>query len=313
VAPQIIGELDIPEDVKNLVIDRTRAQPQSNEDWLIYWPSLLIAYEKLLNERTKECNDLNGRMAEQKAQHEKAILEKEQGLTAQWTEDLDNLKKEKGRLEEECRLKSSELESSKLEADKLRSRISELQGELSTTGKVRESEQSILTELRQRTEKIERMQVEILEVQNLSRYLRRWLQGYFDGRRRTNSEIRPVALLTSLINFSLCQMCFSIIEDRQSLLKAVANNIFRFTQKFEQSSGNDSDLAAARKSLIRLVPEVEAALKELKQTELGGTTHDDLLFQGFLGQLSTDTGKNLGPFFIDMDNQKNTLIRVNAS
>jgi len=312
-APQIIAELDFPDEVKNLVIDRTKARPQSKEDWLIYWPSLLIAYEKLLNERTKECSNLNQHIEEQKAQHEKAILEKQRDVEDRWKGAVDTLKKEQAKLAEECILKTSKLDRSNTEIDGLRGQITELKGELSTKGQVLESEQGRFTMLQQEAEKIQRMQAEILQVQNISRYLRRWLQGYFEGRRKTNSEIRPVALLTSLINFSLYQMCFSIIEDRQPLLKVMANNIFRFTQKFEQPTGNDSVLAAARASLIRLVPDVEAALKELRETDVGGETPDDTLFRGFLSQLSTDTGKNLDPFFIDVDRQKNTLVHVNAS
>jgi hypothetical protein len=100
-------------------------------------------------------------------------------------------------------------------------------------------------------------------------------------------------------------MCFSILEEHQPMRKAMAQNLITFARIFSKNAHYSSVLD----SLKRIDPNVETAFDG--QTNAAGSTIDDPLFQACLKSLQTDTGFNLGPFFID--EKENKINLVNAS
>lgn len=279
--------------------------PSKLEGLLEIWPNVLAAFAICLNKVMEERNSLETSLKDQGEKHAKAINDKECDLKKRWEIDkgkLDNINQE---LEEKYKQASSNLKSAESENQKLQSQVAKLLHQSAELKSAREVERSNYKEFDKKIG-------DILEVQQLSRDLRQWLQGYFYDA-NDKGEIRPVALLASLINYSLCQMCFSIIEEQPALRKVMASNIFRLTQQFDQRFNKVSDFKATLDYLGRLAPQVENVLASLEKTDRGGYTIDNQLFLGFLNRLKTDTGKDLSPFFIDMDKENKKLTFVNAS
>lgn len=301
-----VNGLKIPDEVQKALPPEPTLRLQTGEEWVQHWPALLSAFAQCLRERKEEYEGVSRSLKEQIEKHDKAVADKERALEITWKGRVTDLEKNNKKLEGDLQKMSSELERERSQVDSLQAQIRELHRATSTADEEKKATQNDLATLRRKV-------VEIQEVKLLSRDLRGWLQGYYDGQIEDGSEIRPVALLASLINFSLCQMCFSIIENEPSLTKVMAHNIFRLTERFEQRYGKDSDFVNARGYLSRIVPGVENTLEVLQKGDLGGDTLDDPLFRGFLSRLNTDTGKNLSPFFIDIDKHKKTLVHVSTS
>src|SRR6185295_19129396 len=101
-----------------------------------------------------------------------------------------------------------------------------------------------------------------------SRALRRWLQGYYfdhNSDSQGSGETRSVAVIATLINFSLCQMCFSIVEDLHNLREAVAHNILLLTRTFDRLEGEQFDFSHTYAYLNQIVPQIENPAKKMKQ------------------------------------------------
>ncbi len=121
---------------------------------------------------------------------------------------------------------------------------------------------------------LQRKAERIDEVQQLSYDLRRWLQGYYHESTREGNEIHPVILLSSLVNFSLCQMCFSIMDDSELLFNLMAHNL-RLVERFGQSSGGET--SELLKRLIRIAPKSADMLDSLKESDYTRGRMDDPL------------------------------------
>lgn len=148
----------------------------------------------------------------------------------------------------------------------------------------------------------------IKDVQQLSRYLRQWIQSYYDKQAHAREgDTRHVALLATLVNYSMYQLCFSIADDEKELRKALANNLHRCMERIN----TPNNYQAALDILKRIDPKAETALEELRH--VGGGTLDDRLIQSFLSTLKADSGLILSPFFIDLDPKQNRITLANAS
>ncbi len=297
-----LNGLKIPEEVENRVKQQVTIWPlQSPADWLAHWPNLLAAYDECLGMRENRCGELAQELEVQNKRHEEAIGKSE----GDCINNIASLKTEIEALKQTNEQRSRDLESARERVANLETEIGRVQSGSSAMQEKNQSAQAALTDLQSKID-------DIRKVLSISRTLRWWLQQFFDVRMRHYNEVRPVALLTSLINFSLCQLCFSIIEDQQSLRRVIAHNIYLVSQVLEKS-GDDRLVAAAagmREQLNCLAPQVEMAVIELKDAR-GGSETDSMLFREFLRQLKTDTEINLAPFFIGMDKQN--LVSVNAS
>jgi hypothetical protein len=248
--------------------------------------------------------DYAAEISKMKREHTAALSKQAADLKTSSEERYNEMDRKKKTAEKELIKVRSELEASTLKVTQLNGKVEALEGHLATarTEKKKASEDTVV--LQRKAERIE-------EVQRLSRKLRSWLQGYYGARVKENDDLRPVALLASLINFSLCQLCFSIMDDREKLCEVMAHNLLRLAERFEQSSGDE--FGEARSLLASIAPDGAGVLKDLKESNFTEGRLDDPLFRGFLSSLKADTGKNLSPFFIDIDKQENKLVRVNIS
>jgi hypothetical protein len=278
--------------VKKLISANPSICLESNEDWIEHWPSVV---EQLAAEGSRiqqGASDLKAKYDEVLEKHGRELNELEQRTNENWKgkvhsaeEDLRSLtathaktNSELSAADEKIRLLTQQLSEARDAHDKFRSGFTNLIG------------------------KKDRVQ----QLESLSSDLRRLIQGYFYEQRGKSGDMRPVGLVASLINFSLYQMCFSIMQDRSELTRAMAHNLLKLTQLFSSSPSRD----AVNTNLHQLDDRIEYFTREA--SSLADNTLDDALFRAILSDLKRDTGINLGPFFIDL-NESQKITRVNAA
>jgi hypothetical protein len=298
------SDLKLPHEVKVEMGGQHVVQGWSECDLAAEWPRLVNAFKDCLGQATEQRDEFKRHLEESESNKAKAIAEKEREAQAKWqtrVSELEAMNKThvKQRAEDLLALEheKGKVEGLRLEGSKLRTELGVVRSEKSTAQVTGYALQKKIEELN--------------HLKWLSRALRIWLQGYSEGRINDDRKSREVAVLSALINFSICQMCFSIIDDLPELRQGIAHNIKVFTQMFDQRYGQGSDFEQARDLLLKIAPQFEFAKPDEKQ--MGGDTLDDPLFRGLLYWLKTDTGKNLSPFFIDMDSKRSTLAFVTTS
>lgn len=305
-----VNGLRIPPEVAQQVNGKASNGPPANqcptpEYLLAHWPALLVAFNTRLSEVTQARREAE-RLLQENISKQKSVVEaKVREIDSKWETAVERANKKSEGLSARLTDVSGSLLEEQKKVEHLRAEVSGLEGELKAAREMSETTREEWNALTRKAETIG-------QVRLLSRDLRQWLQGYFNSRMEKDAELRPVALLSSLINFSLCQMCFGIVEGRELLLQAAALNLFRFIQKFERQQGNKSDLAQARTYLEAITAQVADGRRDISAEVQGGNTFDPALFRGFLNRLMTDTEKDLSPFFIDVDQQQGTKI-VTAS
>lgn len=298
--------LTIPPEVRDQMDVKFATDQPSQEELLTHWPKMVSAYSQCLLNRTKEYNTLLKRFQDCTTKQAGDIKAKEEEVKKQWQERVTTLTTEKEDLDKQRKKAEKELQASTQRISELEGTISTLQGQLKKANEATEAAKKGLAPL-------EKKLGDIGEVQVLSSFLRKWLQGYFAAQMKDDSELRPVAVVASLLNFSLNQMCFSVVKEQDQLRRVMAHNVFRLTQMFEQQSGGAANLNAVHKHINRIAPEVGETLNEIDKIKLKGDAFDAALFRSFLNRLNVDTGKNLSPFFIEMDAGDNKLVRVSVS
>lgn len=296
-----VSTLLIPPDVEKQLTDKRPITEWQETDWLTEWPRLIAAFASSLAAGKKECVELQAQMAQQLAANVNAIAEQDLKLTALWQAEVARLQEETRTMQQAHKTAKDELRSThqKELANVLENSRNQFRAELN-------SAQAATTYLQNKMNELE-------YVKRLSRGLRQWMQGYYEKRANDSAETRGVAIIAALLNFSLGQLCFSILDEAPALTKVVANNIFRFTTMFDQNNGRKSEFTQSLQLLNRIAPNVEHAISELQDADLGGNTLDNPLFKALLYWLKIDTGRNLSPFFIDVDTTKKTLVLVNVS
>ncbi len=278
--------------VRRVLKNQLNKEFLTDEEWLKHWPAVVNELDSLLISSQQDYAALSTQHEQKNGQHEKELQRREKEIKAGVESELKALR---GNLQTQTDGFAA-VSSKFIDAEK---KIVDLRAQLTTESEEKELAVSAKKHFEDKAKEIQR-------VQNLSQDLRRLVHGYFSDQQTKDGELRSVGLVATLINFSLYQMCLSIMEDEADLKRAMAQNLFRSAQLFSQSSGYE----AVHASLKHFDPRIESALDELRN--LGNHAIDDRLFQAFLSKLKKDTGVNLGPFFIDLDEQKR-ITRVNAS
>lgn len=299
-----VDDLRVPSEIQSRIASEKTVQKWTKDDWASQWPSLLFAFEASLTEAKQRRDHFETTLTESRTSHEKEVLEKEQQLNERWQARFDEVQRQNStynKLQAQAQL---DLQYERTTVNELRNEGNKLRTELATLQSEKEITAGANKDFRAKLDQLN-------DLKRLSRELRRWLQGYYAGRMNDSRESRGIAVISALINFSISQMCFSIIEDLPSLRTAIAQNILVLAKAFDQPYGLASDFDQARKYLQQITPNIEK--EKLNESELGGDTLDDPLFRGFLYWLKSDTGKNVSPFFLDIDRKKNTLVFVTTS
>lgn len=286
------------------ISNKSPLQFQSDIDWTAQWPELVDALNTLLAKYDQDCSTFKNELEEKNKSIAEELREKEQEISKKWEGDVLTLRNSLSTKDGEYSRTSQQLREAEESAVNLKLKLEALQKQLDEIQSAKEASGQALKEF-------ERKAQEIQDVQKLSRYLRVWIQGYFtDQQQREDGDLRSVGLIAALINFSLYQICFSIIEDEQFLRKAMAYNLFRCAQIFNEIFGENPSYTAARETLLSISPGVEQAFNDLKN--FSGHTLDDRLFQAFLSRLKTE-GVNLGSFFVEANGQGDRITQVSAS
>jgi uncharacterized coiled-coil protein SlyX len=306
-----ILEMKLPDEVKKQFGDKDLIGKWSPGDWVIQWPRVITALCNYSNESQQECDKLRKDLKDADDEHTQAMKDQRQELDARWQARIAELNDKITARDNDITQANASLESQRKTIQELNNNLAARQTDVSTLSANLNATQIASSDMQKKIS-------ELKEVNKLSRRLRQQLQGYYYSRAKSTNDIgetRNVAVVATLINYSLYQICFSIIENLPDLKRVVAHNIFLLTKMFDRPYDRYSDFAQIHENLNLIAPQVENVTKELKAEQCGGETLDDPFFRGLLSWLKTDTGKNLYPypFFIDLDRQKNTLVFVRVS
>jgi hypothetical protein len=264
-------------------------------DVLPQLPGLLTGLNERLTTVNKKHEDLQTELQQLKDSRDADHLKVQQDTKAKWQGEVTRLGNE---LTTKTTEHATATEQNKVDVQTikdLREEVAKLQRDLGTAHRgisTADTERGVF----------EKKVNTIKEVEQLSRYMRQWIQAYYNKQQPQAHDTRHVALLAALVNQSVYQLCFSIVNDQMELRKAVTNNLFRCMEHINISS----NYPAALDILERIDPKAQAALKELRDFNKDGTL-DDRLIQSFLSTLRADSGLDLSPFFIDISKEKITV------
>ena len=268
---------------------------------LAHWAELLLAFGNQLSEEVAANNTLDENykalealLEEQNNNREQIIEEKKEEIEAKWKGDYEGAVRMYEELNTTYALTSDELRTAKDKIEELTQEVARLEADLTADREATSSARNELEGLRRRTEAIG-------QVRKLSSDLRQWMEGYFQERMDKDGEVRPVALVSALINFTLCQMCLSIADDQEPLSRALAFNIVQFTQKFDRKPGKQSEFPRVPGYLKSIVGGEGEPHRKPEESETSKDAIDEYLFRGFLLALRSDTEKDWSPFYIDYD------------
>jgi len=276
--------------VKSTAKQQHPAGLKSSKDWMQYLPTLVNGLENQQGQLNEAKQRLENTANEQKSEKDK--------IQKKLEKDVRTAETRLAELQSAYDLLSKELANSQQRNKNLQAELDQANEQIRKTIEEKQETETSLT-------KFNHTRSEIHDVKQLSRDLRQWIQGYFVKQQRSDGDMRSVGLMAALVNYSLYQMCFSILEEHQPMRKAMAQNLLTFAQIFSQNPNYSTVLA----SLKRIEPKVGSAFDEA--TNPAGRTIDDSLFQACLRSLQTDTGLNLGPFFIDETENKINLVNAN--
>ena len=321
-----IEKLGAYPEIQSVVSAQKGGDFKQYETWVRSWPALLMEFDARLLAFKQECIRLKAEVEkyrqESQARQQKVIELQQEGAK------LKTLLGAKGaELEREVARREGLVRAS------LEGTVKTLQADLKDEKRRHSSTQAELAASQEKAARLEQLfrtteaakkqaeesqrksledlkvfqarDAEVEELQKLSQHLRRWTQAYYSKQQEGDGELRPVGLVATLINFSLYQMCFSVVTRHAPLKKAMGQNLYRFSQLFSQTS----NYQAACETLLKIEP--EAAAEPEKSSGSNDGTIDHKLFQAILSRLKTDTGFNPGPFFIDERDSR--ITRVNAS
>lgn len=294
-----VTRLTIPEDVQKSMGNGLKNDQGSPGDWAAKWALAINAYHNTLKDTRSSYITLQSQVEQTKTAHTAALMKLEKDLKQSGSERHDAIVKEKREVEKSLETVNGELANSKRTVTELEGKVGRLEADLETVRGEKKATLDSSAVLSGRAEKLK-------EVKILSLKLRLLLQGYYSVKKQ--EELRPVALLAALVNFSLCQLCLSIMDGRETLSDGAAHNLLRLAEHFEQSSGEKS--RDVRDDLARIAPNSEAVLKRMKESDFITGRLDDPLFKGFLSTLKADTGKSPSEFVIDTDKENTKLVRV---
>jgi hypothetical protein len=285
-------------------IEKQPEQSSSDEQWLAFYPNVIAAYESAWQAAVKDKNGLNSQLSQQTKNHEAAIST----LTANHAAESGKMTRELQKKTKEQADKIAELESqlkqTQEDLGREQTTVKTLNGQITNVENEHRSAQEIMNELNKKINQIQ-------QLREISVNLRTWLQGYHNKLLQENTrEVRTVSILTSLISFSVSQMCFGVAGEKDILTKASANNVLKLIHGFEQSGSSSSLLNSIETKITTLVPDVKT---DFGNDSLGGSTYDDHLFREFLNFVKMDTKRDLSPFYIDLDkNEHQTLVHVST-
>jgi len=289
------------------IVSRTGKQPEqswSDEQWLAFYPNVVSAYESALKDAVTEKTGSESKLSAQLKTHEAELN------TLKATHASESEKKhrelQKKTQEQAGNIKSleSQLSQTQTALDGERTEVNRLNGQIADAETKVQAAQATMAKLNRKINQLE-------QVKELSVNLRTWLQGYHNKLLQEKTrEIRTVSVLTSLVNFSVGQMCFGVVAGKDILIKASAYNVLKLIREFEQSGRPSSLLNAIESKIDNLVPNVKT---DFGNDSLGGSTYDDQLFREFLNFVKIDTKHDLSPFYIDLDkNEQQKLVHVST-
>lgn len=298
-----IVNLSIADEVLQVTDSTNPIKSWSAADWLRLSPQIVREYDRLLLDANRKTTDAKKLLVEQETKKKSQLEEIKKTAEREWVDKVTRLEKENKDGVANAETLNSGLARANAEVENLKSRASDLEGDLKTS---RDYLQEVLKKELSLQDSIRRIDA----IADISFELRIWLQNYHSKLLDNTREIRSVAVLMSLINFSLVQMCFSTARQQSDLTKATAHNVLAITHLFDNES--NSALSRARQFLGKLEPELEAASHDLKNSTVTGSALDQRIFRDFLSWLRDDTGQDLSPFYLDIDSSQQ-LVFVSAS
>jgi len=293
-----------PEDI----LKRTGKQPHqewSGEQWLAFYPTVISAYNSALKDAIKHKTELDARLSSQATNHQTELSNLQTTHATESAKKHGELEKKTKDQEENITSLTTNLSETQKALTDEKAEVTRLNGVIADAVTKDQATQATMAELK---EKIDQIQ----QLRELSVNLRTWLQGYHNKLLQEKTrEIRTVSVLTSLVNFSVGQMCFGVVAEKDVLTKASANNVLKLIREFEQSGRSSSLFTSIESKINTLVPDVKT---DFADDLFGGTTYDDQLFREFLNFVKLDTKRDLSPFYIDMDkNEEQKLVHVSTN
>lgn len=283
--------------VKPFIDEHFGRKHPTDAEWFAQMPGLIKFLNTKLINKQKVYEKLLGESTEEKTKNIQNIKDKETEIKQQYEGEITRLKEN----EATANIKLSELNQNLSDANKAINayKTENINLQASYDNTIKQNQDG-----KERLEKLEQKAALIKEVKIFSIYLRQWMQGYLDS---SQNDMTSTALVEALVNHSLYQMCFSIMEDQPLLKKATAHNLFKCASLFNASQSHKAGIA----QLEKIEQEAKTAFNNVSNNELGVETYDHRLFQAFLTQFKTDKRLDISPFFIDITGTR--INRVNAS
>jgi hypothetical protein len=308
-ASERIDELRLLPGVKSIISKSDSKKFELPTTWAESWPDIVTELDTLWVQSQSECAALREELNNKEAAHKSSLQKKDDDLKSElqkkeaelkthWEDQVRDLNARLQLATEQHNTKISKLKT-------LDGNVKTLSNELKTTKEKKEQAERDLSMALTSLQEYRDMAAAMEHVRTLSQHLRSSIQGYLIKQQEGDGEMRPVGIIAALINFSLYQLCLSIMAGRPPLKKAMAQNLFRASQIFS----HNSNFQVVRETLLKI--ESEASAQPEGPAGAGGDTIDNTLFKAFLSRVKTDTNYNLGPFFIDERDDK--ITRANPS
>lgn len=297
-------QFKLPNEVEDL-IGKQKRQSWSDDEYLGFYSDVVNAFGTALSNARNAESGLTKQLAQKQQEHEQKLANVEADLKKTSNERIDALNKDNIEHEKEKKALEKKVEALTAEGKNLQGEIEQLNGKLNEAAATAATSEKTSEVLRKKFDQVR-------DVEELSHTLRKWVQGYHQKHMSDTKEIRSVSILSSLINFSVGQMCFGVVDEKEALTKACAHNILKLTRGTPQSGNSPSLLQSIESYVVHLVPDVSNTMTDFTNEHTGGNTFDEPLFRDFLNWLKRDTGHDSSPFFIDLDNKQQKLVFVSA-
>ncbi len=240
-------------------------------------------YESLFKEHNKTLDNLN------RIESIRKNLEDEKGKLSNEKENLERMLKEKN---EECsRLvgslnKTEDMKKEYLEINKKNK--NELDDRNKRIKEMSEEVIKINTNLNLSDKKLR----EVDTIMKISSNFSQGQRNYFDN----VNDIAGAAIVSFLINYSLFQLCRSIITDKDKLKYVMLNNLLKISNTFNNEIRGFNNAYVECQKIFDTLNNINLRIEESTESH-----NDDKIFQAFINYLRNSRKTNLAPFYFDID------------
>lgn len=281
--------------VKSVCQQFPQLRLQTVPEFLSAGPQIFTEMDKKIGELTSKNKSVNDQLVELKRQGD-AELEKEKNkLEVKYQDQLKESDKKYKAAESNFSATSAKLITATDENRNLETNIQNLQTTITRMTKEKESDAALVTKYRA-------VEHEIKEVETISAYFRQWLQMQCN-----TTGVEAAALTSAFVSHSIYQLCIGIAADKKPLKEAMAANLLKSANEVFREHPNYREVCSGLLKIVKNVETVHNSFDSFSDRAI-----DSLLFQAFLRELKKETNKNLAPFFIDYNAQKQ-IVRVNIT